>query len=565
MTKLTDEQKQLFSYIDQLIPGDGHLAYDFNDQKQYEFARMMIELSGKSDKYPGMLKSLALMQSSHKSNSAPKPMAGDTDGWQNMFTIPGLNLTQSGTIASNGLATVVGGYSSMDLTLIIQSKKSKNIVAAGFSNNFTQTLLTVNTAPSKSTEIDVDAYMHYHGISSGPAMNETHLFGVVKRKGNNTVTGDPTVIVPKRETQHPNNPNAINIGLGRGWTDQGYPAGSGGNPNSQFDYAWNEPTPAAGENPKGKIPFIGSVTFSNQISSPLEFNTNFLLNIYVVDQNDGGGAQLNPTDSANVANAFSIDSSNLAKLNWNLSPGTSTSDPGNPIVFGNVPWGPDTSAYFFCEIDVVLQDGSISSAYIQSSDSPDTTPLDGTTYIMPIDFIWHCLAENTLVTMADGSKKIIKDIVAGNKVQINHNDDLAVVEWTNLGTHKGLIIDITTDNGENIKTSHNHVFFTENTSKLASEIKLGDKLKMRQGLATVKNIRQSNHEGLMCNLATVKYQNPKHDKAEIGVFYANDFLVGDINAQRVIRQRRLNDIDWVKNQVPEYMHADVDSYFAERN
>jgi len=566
MIKLTQEQKELFSYIDQLVPEHGHLVYDFRDAEQYAFAKMLLIMTGKGEKYPGLLKSLELTKALHEKNGPQEPQLETqpeaTSGWQNMFIIPGLNLTANGTIGSNGLATVVGGYASMNLTLMVQSRASKNIVAHGFNNNFAQTLLTINTDPSSSTEIDVDAYLQYHGtangVENGTAMTTAPYSGLVKREAkNNAVTADPVVDAPKRTTTNPKNLSAINIGLGRAWTDQGG--------NSPFDYAWNEPVPPAGKHPKGKIPLEGHVIFSSAISSPLAFNRNFLLNIYIADQTGGGGAQLSPSNYITVAAGFSIDPTNPARLNWSLPAGVNTSDHGNPIVFGDVPWGSDILAYFYCEIDVVLSDGSLATTYIQSSPTADPDPLDGTKYIMPIDFIWHCLAEDSQVIMADGSKRTIKDIVAGDKVQINDQGDIATVEWTNLGAHNGSVLHIETDTGEKITASHNHVFFTESKAKMAAEIVSGDKLKMLQGESTVKAVTEVVYDGLLCNLATVQYQDSDSEKAEMGVFYANDFLVGDVNAQRILKHQRLHDINWVKNQVPEHMHVDIDSFFAEKN
>lgn len=552
MITLSQEQKELFAYIDSLIPGEGHLQYDFRDKKQYAFARLMATLSGNAEKYPGMLKSIELIKEFQKKNGVPKDEFQSSDGWQNMFTIPGLNLTKDSTIASNGLATVVGGYSSMNLSLIVQSRKSKNIVAHGFNNSFSQALLTVSTAPSTSKEIDVNSYLHYQYTTSGSELASPYS-GVVKRKDNGGTTGDPMITAPVRTTSNPKNPNAINIGLGRPWTDQGG--------NSQFDYAWNESTQ---DHPVGKIPFVGSVTFAKPISSPLEFNTNFLLNIYVADETGGGGTQLAPADLNKVASAFSIDSINSAKLNWNLPPGQSTSDPGNPIVFSNVTWNSDILAYFFCEIDIVLSDSSLATAIVQSSTSPDTDPLDGTLNIMPIDFIWHCLAEKTLVIMADGSKRVIEDIIAGDKVQINDRGDVAIVEWTNKGSHKGLVLNIETETGKKILASHNHVFITGKDATPALELKTGDILKMISGNEKIKSIEISEYNDLVYNIATVKYQDTQSPNPKMGTFYANDFLVGDINAQRVIKMLRLNDINWIKKQVPQYLHADVETFFKEK-
>ncbi len=563
MTTLTIEQKELFAYIDSIIPNDGHLIYDFKDERQYEFAKLLTSLTYDQKEYPGVYRGLELMKEFHQ-NKEPKPIVESSDGeWQNMFKIPGLNLTKNdGTISSNGLATVVGGYSSMNLSLIVQSKASGNILASGFANNFTDTILTVTTASSTSTEIDVKSYMTYQFTMSEEANDAPHA-GVVKRKDNSQTTADPSITHPSNQRTPKLNPqgdpipfNNIKIGLGRAWTDQGG--------TSQFDYAWNEPIPPAGQNPKGKIPFVGNVVFSSGISSPLEFNTNFLLNIYVVDKTGGGGAQLSPQDYDKVARAFSIDSENSAQLNWSLVPGTSTSDPGNPIVFGKVPWASDTITHFFCEMDVVLSDNSLASAYVESSGSSDSDPLDGTAYIKPIEFIWHCLTEESLVTMGDGSKKIIKEIVAGDEVQVNGRKT-AVVQWTNLGIHKGEILKITTVSGKEVYTSDNHVFITVDGGRIAKELSEGTTLLMSDGTEKIASIKNVEYNGLMCNLATTEGPEENQMHEEVGTFYANDFLVGDVNAQQVSKRHRLSDINWVKKQVPEYLHLDVENYFKAKS
>lgn len=558
MITLTQEQKELFSYIDGLTSGTGHLVYDFRDPKQYEFAVMMADMGAvNAQKTQGRYKTLELIKENQEKNGLTESQSTDAKGWQNMFTIPELKLSSGRNITANGLATVVGGYSSMNLTLMIQSRATGNIVAHGFSNDFTNTVSNVYTQPSDSTEIDVNAYMHYqYTVGNGSEIESSPSSGVVKRKDTEYTVGDPAITSPVRTTTNPNNKNAINIGLGRAWTDQGG--------TSQFDYAWNEPTPTDGKNPKGRIPLVGSVTFTENISTPLEFNTNFLLDIYVVDKTGGGGVMLTPEGYDDVATAFSIDSTNPKKLNFNLAPGQSTTDPGNPIVFKHVPWGSDTLAYFYFEVDVVLEDSSLASAYIQSSDDPDPDPVDGTLNIMPIDFIWHCLSSESLVNMADGSLKAIIDIVAGDKVRINAAGDIATVEWTNLGAHKGRIYDIQTESQKKIIATDNHVFFSGEDAIPASELKICDMLKTVDGIEKVEQVSISGYDGLVCNLATVKFQNPQDGNLQIGTFIANGFVVGDINSQKIIRHRRRNDISWVKSQVPAYLHEDVDLFFVNK-
>lgn len=557
MMTLTQEERELFAYIDTLMVQKGKIQYDFNDPRQYAFAKLMASLSGSSTKYPGVLKTLDNMRKCHiekKRAAKINNSSQNADNWQDVFGIPELTLRSDGTIGSTGFATVVGGYSSMNLTLLVQSRKTKDIVANGFECNFATTSLNVNTAPSASNEIDVDAYMHYLYTTSNEDAEEP-CGGVVKRENTSIDTNKniPVLEAPVRNTSKPLNPNAINIGLGRPWSDQGGTA--------QFDYVWDEPTQ---DHPIGKIPFVGHAVFPKAIKTPLKLNKTFFLEIYVADETGGGGATLNVDDYDSIAQRFSIDADNPAQLNWNLPPGESAKDPGNPIVFKNIPWSSDILAKFFCEIAVVLSDGNFSVVNIISSDSSSQGAYDGTLQIMPIDFVWHCLAGETMISMEDGSKKAIKDIKAGDKVLIKGQNNGSVL-WTNRGAHKGNVLKIRTNKGREITASHNHVFFSENEPKTAEELQVGEPIAVIDGTDIISEITsETSGDLLMCNLGIQEYQNPAKKNLSMGTFYANGFLVGDVNAQRILNYTRKRDIAWIKHRVPSYLHKDVDAFFENR-
>lgn len=553
MNQLNDSQRELISHIDSLIPSSGELKYDFSNEKQYDFAKMLATLGGGGEEYSGRLDTLEYIKNL-QGQSTPTKTQDTSLGWQDSFNILGLNLNEAGMIASRGFATVVGGYASMNLTLIVVNQATKQIVAHGFNHDFGSTLLSVSTQNSAYSDKDVVAYLHYQYTTSDNVAEIPHA-GVVKRVANKASASGPELTHPVRRTTTPNNPKALNIGLGRQWSDQGQ--------GSQFDYAWSE---AVQDHPIGKIPFVGSATFGQAISTPLVLYTNLLLNIYVADKTGGGTSpSLEPADLEKVAAEFRIDPSNPAKLNWTLSPGINTTDPGNPIVFGNVTWNSDILAYFFCEIDVVLADGTLANATIQSSDAADKDPLDGTLNIMPIDFIWHCLAENTLVVMSDGSEKYIQNVLAGDQVLVGTNREIAAVEWTNKGMHKGAIFTIETENGERISASHNHVFFTGDNVVEAADLNIGDLIKMTYGISKIKTIVTDGYAGLVYNIATAPYQDENAIVQNISTFHANKFMVGDINAQRIIKAARLNDIEWIKKRVAPYLHRDVDVFFREKH
>jgi len=585
MITFTDEEKSLLTYIDSLIPPDGNLVFDFNDPRQYRAAVLITEKSFDTVKYPGKLSLLRLIKETQEkkgpatgtATAATAPTAApaarvltDTD-WTDKIAIPGLGLTTgqpANVIASNGIATATGGYTSMNLSLIVQDKTSGNIVASGANHDLAGTLLTVKTNLNPGlTDTNVKASLYYSYSKTGAAAE--NFSGVVRRDNANGLTTDPVLTAPVRTTINPIDPNALNIGLGRPWANQGG--------NSGLDYAWNEPTQ---DHPVGKIPFVGSVVFPQAIK-PLVQGTTIILDIYVANQTNGGTVTLNPTNWTNVYANFTIDTTNPNKLNWNLPPGQSTSQPGNPISFDNVSWPSNLEAIFYCGITVVLQDGSLGYAAIQSQTTGDEDPLDGILGIMPISFIWHCLGENTSVIMADGSAKPIAAIVAGDKVRTDDQGAAGIVEWTNKGAHFGQVLHIATQNGKEIIASHNHVFISKNGPVAADELKPGDILEADGGQTAITKIKVlENYPGQLYNLAIRNLQglstftaatraattaaNGDGRSGRVNCFFANGYRVGDSTAQKGLEQFRSNNIDWVKKRVPEYLHQDVDAFFEEK-
>lgn len=547
--ELTNEVKELFSYIDSIIPKNGHLEYDLRDEKQMKFAKIIANSHFDTKRYPGILKNIDIQKSNQEKGIHISDIESTENDFLNFFGIPGLALDSvTQNIASNGLGTTVGGYSIMSLMLMIKDNVSGNIIVSQASNDMAGTLLPIATPPnSGSTNTDVTSYLQYSATPNGG----TPINGIVKQTAYNTVA-DPAITAPVQITNTPAVPNAINIGLGRPWNDQGI--------GTQFDYAWNEPS---SNSPVGKIPFVGSVTF-NQNITPLAPATNFLLQIYVANQTGGGTVTLQSTNLTDVYNRFSIDATNPKKLNWNLPPGANTSDPGNPITFENVTWPSDMSAIFHCSIIVTLADGTFGSAVVESSTTADIDALDGTLQIPPVAFIWHCLGEGTEVNMYDGSKKQIEKIIAGDKVQANTKGDIATVQWTNKGIHLGKVIRITMEDDRQIIATDNHVFISEKGPIAAIDIEVGQNIVSINGTSKVTELTQiQGYKEMLYNLSTSTIE--QSEKGEMGTFVANGIEVGDVNAQNAHRMALKNDINWVKNQVPAYLHVDVDSFFEDKN
>ncbi|WP_172826801.1 Hint domain-containing protein [Flammeovirga sp. SJP92] len=556
---MTKDQKELFKYINKLLEEEDHLEFDFRDEKQFEFAKLMFFLSGHSKEYPGTLISLEKIKEKHQkrdSDYQKKAIKKEISGWETTFGIPVVDKQKDNTIVATGFGTVVGGFDAMDMTLLIQNTETKDIVAHGSGKSFWNTYLDINSDHSDSTDTGVESFMSYIYFPSTTGIKEENegISGIVKRQtsSNMNFSEKQEINAPIRTSGNPLNDKAVNIGLGRPWSDQGRDA--------QFDYVWDEKTQ---NHPIGKVPFVGNATFSKNIKSPLVFGKNLLLKIDLTDKTSGGNTKLNAQEYDHIAESFSVDENNPKKLVWNLPPGVDAKDRGNPITFGNVPWSSDILAAFYAEIAVVLEDGHFGVTYVISTGYEDST-FNGTTRIMPINFVWHCLGKDALVTLEGNHQKVIEEIKAGDKVVINEKGDVVEVLWTTKGIHKSNAYKIITSKEKEIITSHNHIFFTQEESKTAQELLIGEKLKTIDGMEEISKIEQIEDAGIMCNLATSNFKSSHDVSVPSGTFFANGFLVGDVNAQHIQRQLRLNDINWIKSQVPSFLHEDVEIYFKKK-
>ena len=553
MINLNDKEIELFEYIKSLMGNNEEIKFDFNDPKQYEFAVMMTENGFDTELYPGKLKALEVQKESHINNGFIAIEDDPNNPFVTNFSIPGIGIDPgANVIASNGLGTVANGYSAMNLNIMVQDNITKNIVASGSNQGYSNTVLNVATAinPQISKSMNVTSYLYYsYSLTTGGVPST----GMIQKSTNNGTTGDPVITAPVvTRTSQPLPKNKINIGLNRPVFSQGGV--------SDMDYCYYDPNTV--NQPLGRVPFVGSVIFAQPIK-PLIQGTTIQLTINVTNINSGGTATtIQVSNLTQVYNSFTIDAANPNKLNWNLRPPTSPTDLGQPIMYQNITWPSDLEALFYCFIIVILQDGTPGFVTIQSQNASEDDPLDGSLAIKPLSFIWHCLGEDTVVKMADGNEKPIADLVSGDKVVTNNKDGVATVEWTNKGAHYGNVLVITTNDDKKVTTSHNHIFITEKGEKLAIDLVVGDVVLMDTGNSKISCIETiPNYKGMFYNIATVEEQDPTNSNASIGTYIANGFIVGDINAQRVIRYKQQNDIEWVKKQLPDYLHKDAETFF----
>lgn len=138
--------------------------------------------------------------------------------------------------------------------------------------------------------------------------------------------------------------------------------------------------------------------------------------------------------------------------------------------------------------------------------------------IPSVRLFWGCLEASTLVTMADGSEKPIRDVTVGDQVETM--DGAATVTDVVRGSEKELI-HFETDDGTHLDVTEHHPLLTAQGVKRADAVVVGEELCGVQ------------------NRKTVRFRYPKMDDFEVynlildgsSMFVANGLLVGDNNEQ----------------------------------
>lgn len=235
-------------------------------------------------------------------------------------------------------------------------------------------------------------------------------------------------------------------------------------------------------------------------------------------------------------------------------------DRGDPLLWGNLNWVSGEADYLTIQLMVRLQDQTTAIATVQSSDLPDQDPLDGVTYIPPIQFVYSCLVAGTPILLADDSTIPIEDVVHGSVVRCG--DGVArEVSSTTIFRFGGEILKLRTENGGEVALSGNHPVMTTDGFVQAHELEPGDEVRVWGGATSVLvQAEREPYQGLLCNLRLDESSEP--DPAQSSVF-AGGIEVGDYALQMSHDRSRRTDPARIRAMLePRYL-PDFEQYLSE--
>lgn len=154
----------------------------------------------------------------------------------------------------------------------------------------------------------------------------------------------------------------------------------------------------------------------------------------------------------------------------------------------------------------------------------------------PMQMTNSCLAEGTMLQLADGSLAAVEDVAAGARVfnSVHHGAQGLTVTDTAVGVETEPMVRLVAEGGREVLMTEMHPVQTPDRGiVLAKELQEGDLVVTVDGVRVLSGVSREAYEGKVYNVKL----GTEPEKAALGgddltLVYANGFLVGDGQVQR---------------------------------
>lgn len=296
-----------------------------------------------------------------------------------------------------------------------------------------------------------------------------------------------------------------------------------------------------------KVPIKGNITYFGNIDLSNGKPVNASNTIYLI-RTRAGGDPITPYGGYNIFNstATRISGSNITwDLDW--------------LKFNRVDFESGEMVYYVFKITLDVEGRSI-AAFITNApkeSDPDRRLLN-TVQIKPMQIIYGCLAEDTLILMQDGTEKPINALTADEFVICGNNHPRRIENITT--GREQHYIDITARDQAareyRIKASLGHPFVTANGICLARELTSGMRLKTRHGECEITALSLQPGELTVYNLQLSADSPLQKTQCALSTFYANGVLVGDALVQHLYEDEYHQRPKNVLKTLPAEWHQD---------
>lgn len=537
MVQLSALEKEDIRYLIRKTGNGRSMLLDLSDERQERFLRKQLELAGiEPRRKPQLFRTIADAKVRHAKYGAPQGEYVRTSGTTQLTAVnvvTQIDTTDGQNYVAGAISSIPGNAHNVTITLGIYdgdlnplgdiSKVEKYSDESTFSVQADGKFTTPMPPEGRSVmSILTYQYSNDQGTYHGVMPVETHDF-------------------PKQITnlspRDLNGDNLIKVCLYRQESDCDY-----------RDPQWTGIV---------KIPVEGSIEYFANID-PIQFGpdgtpTNASCTIQVVKQVQPGSPITPPAGF----NFFKDPNTtvNGAVLSWNL--GWLSFDRPNF----------NSGDYVYYIFNVIIQTGGKNAAAFITNAPPSVAPGQNpfnTLNLPPMEVVYGCLAEGTLVRMADRSLKPIENIMIGERVLSDSAGTCLTVENTVVGVEDKPMFRITDDQDNALLVTEGHPVITTEGVRLAHELQAGDKLRTETGESTITGIQEELYSGQVWNLHLVAADDSIALTDHNRTHFANGIMVGDGRMQRIYGNKIQKNADGVLAKLPRQWHQDYLNWLQEQ-
>ncbi len=300
-------------------------------------------------------------------------------------------------------------------------------------------------------------------------------------------------------------------------------------------------SPPGGSGTNVIMPVAGSITFGNNINLNPAIPNSCLITMATTDAGDGGGCTIQSTDSF-FADPNTVINGN--QISWNLNAHFETAQ-GCLAVNSNAIYT------FTLQVTVGNQ-----PTFVSITNDPDTPSNPSVLKIPDLIVLWSCLADGTLIDMADGTQRPIEKIEPGDKIITNAAGLVMEVEGKLKGNEDVPMLRLITENGCNVLLTGGHPVVTPKGVTLARLLKVGDAVATKMGASKIVSLDKEMFAGHVWNLSVGPRQEDFKKFSDDRTFFASGVLVGDNQMQFTHNRKHKYKRESVLATLPKEWHQD---------
>lgn len=532
MIELSATQRDVVTSLLGRMDDNEPMALDPADPGMRAAILLFLELSDKGpNRYPALHDALGRVAGG-ASGAAAGPRLRDRPAVVDLGRDRAGRATARTWVGMPGLPFISGAA-----TLVVDAE-SHEPLAFGMATTLGEALVQVGTDPHRAhAGTGRQTVLTVSHAQRSP--DEAPRFTAIKRTLASTITGFTAHVTDPVIKVHGH--TEINIGLGRP-TDGGY------NPDCDYVYddviRWNQ-------SPNLLVPFTGTAHVPYPIAGPIAAASK----IYVHLSLTATSAVVNP---ATLAAGCTAQSNQVVA--WSF-PWTPAATGTTSLTYEPMPWALDTTSAFFFQFSVPVHPASKSPfLFTVCSTGTPNPPSPACRVIDNLVFKWHCLAEDTLVTLAEGTALRIAELDNTMRVRTGLGVGSLAVEATWRGSHARLLR-LSTESGHSLLCTPAHPVMTPQGLIAASELRPGTHVVLEGGATTpLTHVEEEDYRGEVWNLMLGSHEDRAAGAVGgPGLFVANGIVVGDFGAQGRIYRASRRSLDFMRERLPPAYHRDYES------